>query len=185
MSLEICDKIYNLFDQHGKKDYIGEVGINQLEHALQAAYLAEQSGESSNLIVACLLHDVGHLRVFDDPTLETMGDYGVSGHENVGADWLKSLGFSEPIVEMVRNHVNCKRYNCYKHESYYNRLSDASKETLKYQGGPMSQEEALAFEKNPYFKDSMMLRVYENDAKVPNADTPSLKYFVDTYISSI
>lgn len=174
--------IRRIFIEHGKKDYIGEVGINQLEHALQAAYLGEQCKESPDLVVACLLHDVGHLRVFDDPSLATMGDYGVQGHENIGADWLGSIGFPKRVCSMVRNHVNCKRYGCFKTPGYYDRLSDASKQTLKYQGGSMTEQEALEFEQDPTFKESMMLRVYENGAKVPNAQTPSLEYYLKYYV---
>ena len=39
----------------------GLEAINQLEHALQCANLAELAGETSETIVACLLHDLGHL----------------------------------------------------------------------------------------------------------------------------
>jgi predicted HD phosphohydrolase len=44
----------------GNNAYGGE-RINQLEHALQTATLAEQAGADASSIVASLLHDDGHL----------------------------------------------------------------------------------------------------------------------------
>jgi predicted HD phosphohydrolase len=39
----------------------GLSAINQRQHALQAALLAEQQGCPEPLIVASLLHDIGHM----------------------------------------------------------------------------------------------------------------------------
>ena len=49
-----------LFARHGANQYSGEP-VTQLEHALQTAHLAEQSGADDALVTACLLHDLGHL----------------------------------------------------------------------------------------------------------------------------
>ena len=54
------EEIVELLQQADKRQYGGE-RVSQLEHALQCAHLAEQAGASSSLIVACLLHDIGHL----------------------------------------------------------------------------------------------------------------------------
>ena len=48
------------FARRGAEQYSGEP-VTQLEHALQTAHLAEQSGASPQLVTACLLHDFGHL----------------------------------------------------------------------------------------------------------------------------
>ena len=58
--MKIIDEIMNLFQQRGETAYHGEA-ISQTEHALQAAASAMQEGVPDELIVAALLHDVGHL----------------------------------------------------------------------------------------------------------------------------
>jgi len=54
------DEIFVAYINQGSRAYGGE-RINQLEHALQTATLAEQAGADASLIVAGLLHDYGHL----------------------------------------------------------------------------------------------------------------------------
>ena len=56
----VVDYIMNLFGRRGSADYGGE-RVTQLAHALQTAWQAEQQGSSRALIVAALLHDIGHL----------------------------------------------------------------------------------------------------------------------------
>ena len=56
----ITAEIGRLFSERGGSLYGGE-GVTQLEHGLQAAFLAEEEGASDELVVASLLHDVGHL----------------------------------------------------------------------------------------------------------------------------
>ena len=58
--MNVVDEICELFANKGHDAYVGEP-VSQLEHALQAAYHAEQSGAADPLVVAALLHDVGHL----------------------------------------------------------------------------------------------------------------------------
>ena len=59
MSLTLSD-IQQLLENRGQSQY-GMEAVNQREHALQCAHLAEQAGETPETIVACLLHDLGHL----------------------------------------------------------------------------------------------------------------------------
>ena len=54
------DEIFAAYLNKGSHAYGGE-RVNQLEHAIQTALLAEQSGADASLIVASLLHDFGHL----------------------------------------------------------------------------------------------------------------------------
>ena len=53
-------EVLDLLDRRGQNQY-GKEAINQLEHALQCADLAEQAGETPQTVVASLLHDLGHL----------------------------------------------------------------------------------------------------------------------------
>lgn len=58
---------------------------------------------------------------------------GVTGHERIGAEYLRKLGFSEKIAQLVEAHVPVKRYLTGKDKAYYEGLSAASKLSLKYQ----------------------------------------------------
>ena len=167
------DQIFNYFIKFGDDDYIGE-DVSQIEHMTQAAMLAEENNENEEFIVACLLHDIGHLLAKDGVR---MGDYGVSNHEKIGSVYLKNLGFSQYVCNLVEGHVTAKRYLTYKNPNYYNKLSDASKTTLKYQGGPMNKEEAIEFEQHPHFSDILKIRSYDETSKVPEKYIYQLEHY--------
>ena len=57
--MKIIEDIVSLFAQRGDSLYGGEL-ISQRDHALQAATLAENENATPLLIVAALLHDIGH-----------------------------------------------------------------------------------------------------------------------------
>jgi phosphonate degradation associated HDIG domain protein len=168
----IVEEIFALYARHGADDYIGEP-VSQLEHMAQSAQLAEAEGFDDEVIIAAFLHDIGH---FCSPRQEgeDMGGYGTMRHEKVGADWLRVRGFSEKVAKLIENHVQAKRYLVYKHPSYLEKLSEASKQTLAYQGGAMGEEEALAFEHDPLFKASLRMRVWDERAKVEHQPLPDL-----------
>ena len=164
------DQLFMLMRQQAEADYIGEP-VSQLEHALQCAQLAAQEGASEHLILAALLHDIGHIC---DPRADVMAGVGVRNHEHIGADYLRSLGLAEPIAELVSQHVNAKRYLVYKYPAYREKLSAASKQTLVHQGGAMSADEAERFEQHPLFASILKLRAWDEAAKQPDADVPPL-----------
>jgi len=66
MSLTLPE-VVSLLQRRGQNQY-GMEAINQLEHALQCANLAEKAGETPETIVASLLHDLGHLLVCKSTT---------------------------------------------------------------------------------------------------------------------
>ena len=93
------------------------------EHSLQAAWLAEQDGQAPPLIVAALLHDIGHL-LHDLP--EDIADQGIdSQHESLASAWLSQY-FSPAVSEPVRLHVAAKRFLCASEAGYLTALSPAS-----------------------------------------------------------
>jgi phosphonate degradation associated HDIG domain protein len=148
--------------------------VSQLEHALQAARLAQISGCPESLIVAALLHDVGHL-VHESG--EDIADRGTdSRHEALGEAWL-ARHFGPEITEPIRLHVNAKRYLCAVEPEYLQQLSAASVQSLKLQGGPMSSDEVKAFEANPHFQDAVTLRRFDDEAKVVGLETPGLEEY--------
>ncbi|CAF1166868.1 unnamed protein product, partial [Didymodactylos carnosus] len=143
--------------------------ITQYEHAIQAAYFTEKFDAADyELIIAAFLHDIGHLLGKDED--ELMSDYGVMRHEIIGAEYLKQRHFSDRICRLIQNHVNAKRYLTYINNDYYNKLSDASKKTLEYQGGPMTQHEAEKFQQDPLFNLCLKLRSFDEAAKLVDFD---------------
>src|SRR6266498_2993846 len=130
------EEIMTLYHQYGDDDYIGEP-VSQLEHMCQCAQLAEEEGYDEEVILAAFFHDIGHLCEHIMP-LQQMNGFGVVDHEKIGADYLRSKGFSSTIASLVENHVQAKRYLTYRYPGYYKKLSEASKQTLELQGGKMS-----------------------------------------------
>ena len=160
------------FDKRGQQSY-GE-GVNQLDHALQCGYCAERDGAPAAQIVASLLHDIGHM-LHDMP--EDIADQGIDTvHESLGSAWL-SQHFGPEVSEPVRLHVAAKRYLATKEKGYYDLLSEASIQSLKLQGGLMSEAEVTAFEKEPYFKEGIQLRRWDDEGKIAGWEVPELGHF--------
>jgi phosphonate degradation associated HDIG domain protein len=171
--MKIIDEIINLFHRRGEAAYHGEP-ISQTEHALQSAALAERQGAPDTLIVAALLHDIGHLLDGQD---EDLAQNGVDGqHEAAAHAWL-SRYFGPEVTEPVRLHVDAKRYLCAKNAAYLRGLSPASKLSLELQGGPMTPLERAQFETNPHYRDAVRLRYWDDTAKVPNLEVPGLDHY--------
>lgn len=168
--------IASLFAQSGQDAYFGEP-VTQLEHALQTAQLAEQAGADEETVIAAFLHDIGHLLPVEEAN-GYMDGYGTVDHERLGADYLRDRGFSEKVAQLIENHVNAKRYLVFKRPDYLTRLSEASLKTLEFQGGPMTSDEATAFEHNPYFREILQVRGWDEQAKIPGLPTPDVAYYL-------
>ncbi len=181
----ITDEIFDLYEKYGHEEY-GE-SVTQLAHMVQSARLAEAEGYDQEVILAAFFHDIGHLCHHDNSAAETMGAYGTMRHEIIGSNYLREKGFSERLALLVENHVQAKRYLTYRDPDYYERLSEASKNTLRYQGGPMSAEEARAFEQDHLFQLSLRMRHWDEEAKVPDMPAPDLtpyKNMCFTYLAT-
>jgi len=171
--MNVVDSIFRLFAQGGDAAYFGEA-VSQTEHALQAAHLAKCASASDSLVVAALLHDVGHLL---HGISETIADQGVDArHEGGGAAWL-ACHFGPAVVEPIRLHVAAKRYLCAADPTYLRQLSPASMQSLALQGGPFTSAEIRAFENRSYFADAVALRRWDDQAKVPGLDVPGLEHY--------
>jgi 2-amino-1-hydroxyethylphosphonate dioxygenase (glycine-forming) len=158
--------IFDLYEQYGNEDYIGEP-VSQIEHMSQVAQLAIDEGYDDEVILAAFFHDIGHICV-NRNSENSMGGLGTKSHERIGADYLREKGFSEKIARLVENHVAAKRYLTFKFPEYYAKLSEASKQTLTYQGGKMTADEAATFELDPLFNASIKLRKWDELAKEIN-----------------
>ena len=171
--LDLAD-IELLFARHGSAQYSGEP-VTQLEHALQTAHLAEQSGADDALVTACLLHDLGHLLndQGDTPSLRGIDDT----HQYFALPFLRGL-FPPAVLDPIKLHVDAKRYLCATDASYYARLSDDSKRSLALQGGPFEAAQAAVFLDQPGARDAVLLRQWDDLAKQPRVSTPPLAHFL-------
>lgn len=171
----VLDEVFEPYQSHGADDYIGEP-VSQIEHMSQCAELARRQGHDDDVILAAFFHDLGHICAKYEET-DDMGGYGRLSHEKVGADFLRARGFSEKIATLVERHVEAKRYLSARSSAYYNRLSAASKQTLKFQGGPMSAAEVAAFESDPLHSLYIELRAWDELAKQQNHPVPDLDIY--------
>ncbi|MGY2201670.1 phosphonate degradation HD-domain oxygenase [Pseudomonas gingeri] len=160
----VLDEVFGLYGRFGDADYIGEP-VSQLEHMSQAAQLAMAEGFDDEVVLAAFFHDIGHICPAGEQPVGDMGGYGVVSHERLGADYLRRAGFSERLARLVEYHVQAKRYLTLTDPGYYERLSEASRRTLEYQGGVMSPEEARAFELDPLCGVSLRMRHWDEQAK--------------------
>ncbi len=190
-----------LFARHGNARYSGEP-VTQLEHALQTAYLAEQSDAGDELVTACLLHDLGHLLYFAAPTLpsvaaprggadalgaarrapveqgETPTLRGIDDtHQYFALPFLRGL-FPDGVLDAIKLHVDAKRYLCRASDGYWAKLSDDSKRSLELQGGVFEPAEAATFLLQAGARDAVMLRQWDDLAKQADWQTPSLAHFM-------
>jgi len=179
-AVRVADEIIHLYRQYGGSEYAGEK-VSQLEHMVQAAQLAETGGYDEEVILAAFLHDIGHIA--EEATGENeMDEYGIKDHEALGAQYLSEHGFSSKISKLVASHVLAKRYLTRKDPDYYNQLSEASRRTLEFQGGMMTAEEANTFEKDPLFSEIILIRRWDEQAKIQDKPMPDLNHFHDLIV---
>lgn len=171
--MSVVDEILELFATKGHEAYVGEP-VSQLEHALQAAHHAEQASAGDELVVAALLHDIGHLL---HKLPEDAADHGLdTRHEMIGQAWL-ARHFGPGVTEPIRLHVPAKRYLCATDSTYQAQLSAASLQSLALQGGPFGPQEQEQFEQNPFFRDALALRRWDDLAKVPGMRVADLEHY--------
>ncbi|HIE87100.1 MAG TPA: HD domain-containing protein [Pseudomonadales bacterium] len=166
-------KLLKSLENLSEVGYVGEP-VSQLEHGLQAAGLAIKAGAGEHMVLAALLHDVGH---WCNPEALQMEGLGARDHDRLGAEYLVAIGLQPEISALVGAHVDAKRYLAVTTLGYVAKLSPASRKTLDYQGGPMSDEALSAFKASPGFRDALRLRAWDEAAKEPQADRPNLEYY--------
>ena len=169
------DEIIDLFKKRGHSEYGGEA-ITQLQHALQAAQLAEKENSTAELVVAALLHDFGHL-LHDLP--DDAPDLGVDDFHEAAAESSLSQLFPPAVTEPIKLHVQAKRYLCSTDSTYAAKLSAASITSLRLQGGTMSEKELMDFKSSTHWRDALRLRIWDDLAKDPKIKTPSLDHYLD------
>ncbi len=165
-------ELTDLFVQLGNLHY-GE-GVSQLEHAVQTAHHAKLDGAPPELVVAALLHDVGHMM---QKAGEDAADRGIdTRHEHISAGYL-ARAFGPEVTEPIRLHVAAKRYRVAIDAAYLERLSEASLQSLALQGGPMSTGEIEAFLADPWAQAALRLRGYDEAGKAPEAEVAGFETY--------
>ena len=174
MSDALRRELLEIFVGRATRRY-GLSAINQLQHALQAAALAEADNAPPATVLASLLHDVGHMvhDLGEDPAARGVDDV----PEELGATWLAER-FGPEVSEPVRLHVTAKRYLCTVEPDYFSKLTPDSVRSLKLQGGPMSPDEVAAFRADPFHAEAVRLRRYDEGAKDPRAQTPDFDHYL-------
>ena len=194
-SVSASSRLLALYEGNGNNDYIGEP-VSILAHSEQAAeFMAAARPNDSEAICAALLHDIGH--VLGMEAGEPMGTWrgrraitattaaelltspvsgmegcGVPDHEARGGRFVASLGLPGRVSKLVAMHVAAKRYRVATDPSYADKLTDASKTTLRHQGGPMSEAECEAFREDPDREIILLMRTCDEKAKVVGASPP-------------
>jgi len=173
--MSLSGDILAIYQARGAQAYFGE-RVSMTEHGLQAAHFARAEGAPETLVLAALLHDIGHLlEQVPDALEEWTRD---AHHEEVGARWLAGH-FDASVCEPVRLHVPAKRYLCATDPGYFRQLSPASVYTLKLQGGPMTPHEVRQFEAQPFWREAVRVRHWDDQGKVAGLSTLPLHEYTE------
>lgn len=147
--------------------------VDQRQHALQAAALAQAEAADDELVLAALLHDIGRADV-------VVARYPGAGHDLAGEMFLREI-LGERLAWLVGSHAEAKRYLVTTDPLYTTRLTPASVQSLEVQGGRMSEGEVRRFESHPWFGDAVRLRRWDDGAKDPSAPGADLDEMLVIY----
>ena len=182
-STAFIDLLSDLF-YRGRSVAYGKGEVSMCGHMLQTAELAAEAGAAPPLLVACLLHDIGHFGTdyplyFDDESHSHMQTASQDlHHEEAGASMLTPF-FEPDVIEPIRLHVAAKRYLCSTDPEYAVQLSTTTYHTLGLQGGVMDDEKVEAFLGLPYSSDAVQLRRWDDAAMTANRSVPGLEHYMD------
>jgi phosphonate degradation associated HDIG domain protein len=172
MPTDVAGEIFSAFAERGGDSY-GE-NVSQLDHALQCAQLAQESGAGDALIAAALLHDYGHF--FEGRGDAAERDGLDAKHELHGARLLRRW-FGPEVTGPIALHVAAKRYLCAVEPGYEAALSPASVLSLTLQGGRFNDAQCRRFERGRFATEAVQLRRWDDAGKVAGLPTPSLEQY--------
>lgn len=166
--------IQQLFVIYGDKHY--QEACSQTVHAVSCAWHAKKQHATADLIVAALLHDIGHF-IADRDNISGFDQFGHKEHAEIGATWLAQQGFPPSVYLPIRYHVQAKRYLASQRQ-LSKPLSHASATTLAQQGGIMTESEQARFELQPYFNDAIALRAFDELGKPTEKVSTAISYWL-------
>lgn len=172
----VADNIFALFAERGDSHY--DDAVTQTQHAAQCAALAAAENADDAMIIAALLHDLGHLVVDEHNGNRDFLD-GDEKHQVVAATIL-GRWFPPAITAPIALHVAAKRYLVATDPSYASGLSPASVESLRVQGGPMNPDDIAKFRRLHYADEACRLRRWDDAAKVADRRVPPLEHYRET-----
>jgi predicted HD phosphohydrolase len=166
------DPLWSLLVERGSGVPGGELSL--LDHALRSATLAHDANADDETVIACLLHNVGHL--IHAELAPRQGAEQRDRHHVFGAGFV-SLWFGPGVTEPIRLHVAAKRYLCAVESGYRRRLSPRAKRSLMAQGGPFDREEAAVFLSSHHAARAVELRRHADLAHRCAPDLRTLRFF--------
>ena len=152
----------------------GGFPVDRLEHSLQTATRAMRAGEDEEYVVCALLHDIGH---YTNEFGADAAALGVDNHHDEAGAAVIAPYFPSVVTDCVRAHVAAKRYLCAVDADYFGRLSQASVDTLKLQGGPMGEKEVAAFQQGENLDAIIQVRIWDDQGKDPDMKTPPFAHY--------
>jgi gamma-butyrobetaine dioxygenase len=147
--------------------------VDQRQHALQAAALAQDERADDELVLAALLHDIGRAKA-------VAKRYPGSGHDAAGEKFCREI-LGARVGWLVGSHAEAKRYLVTTEPEYAALLTPASVSSLETQGGRMTPDEVRSFEAHPWWPDAVRLRRWDDGAKDPSAPGASLDEMMNIY----
>jgi predicted HD phosphohydrolase len=154
--------------------YDGEP-VDQLQHALQSAWLAaRERGDDDGFVAACLLHDIARAPAVAGLPYDGRHEH----HGEAGARWLVPR-VGARVAWLAEQHVAAKRYLVATDSAYRALLSEVSLRTLARQGGAMSAGEIAEFRRHPDWREAVSLRRIDDRAKVIGLAVPGVEAYRD------
>jgi [1-hydroxy-2-(trimethylamino)ethyl]phosphonate dioxygenase len=127
------------------------------------------------MVTAALLHDIG--RIVNPKDREITDRGGDAKHEIVAQKYLEPW-FGPDVTMPIYWHVAAKRYLMATDPAYQKKVSGGSHRSLKGQGGVFAEAEAEEFLAQPFAKEGVELRRWDDLAKLPDAETPDFDHFI-------
>ena len=159
--------------------YDGEP-VDQLQHALQCAWLAQQEDDDDDFVIACLLHDIARSPVVAGIPYDGEREH----HGEAAARWLTPR-VGDRVAWLAEQHVPAKRYLVATDPGYRAQLSEVSERTLQAQGGAMCSDEIEGFRRNQDWERAVSLRRIDDRGKVAGLEVPGLEAYRDKLLSVV
>jgi predicted HD phosphohydrolase len=153
----------------------GDEAVSPLAHALQCAALARAARADDEVVLAALLHDVGHL-------ISEAEESSITHHGMWAARFLRPF-VPARVTWLVEYHVMAKRYLCTVDRAYAESLSPASLRSWLAQGGTLDRATRQDLERQPWLPEVLAIRRWDEAAKERNAvvaDLPAYRDLVES-----